>query len=770
MRAAGRSAFAVLRAPLAALAGQRDRVVLLAPVAFGGGMAAWFGGLRLGATTLWACAAAFAVAAIVARLWPAGVRARFAAARWGAGLVCAALALAMAGGALAAMRIQARAAPRLARATDAVAVTGWVEAVLPGQRGPRFLVRVAEIEGGVRLTRVQIAAPGGPGAGQAIRCVAILRPPAPPLAPQAFDPQFRAYVDQVGAVGFGLGRCRPIVLPAPPDAATRRMLALAAYRRDLAETVADAAPGRGGGIAAALIAGDASFVDPDSATALRDSGLAHLISVSGLHMSLVAGMTFAAVTLGVALVGPLALRVPARKIGAAAALAASGAYLVISGSSVPAERAFVMTAVAFGAVLLDRPAITMRGLALAAMVVLAHRPESVLDPGFQMSFAATGALVAWYEAARLQPPQAASTLLVVRVVDAVRGIVAADLVTTLVAGAATDPFVLFHFGRFTTYAALANLVSGPIVAFVVAPAAGLAALAAPFGLAEGPLHVMAAGLDLVVAIGAGFAARPEAVVPIAPPPPLAFGCAILALVWAITWRGAARHIAVAPAIAAAALTLAASRPVLLVREDARLVLAHVGPMGGGGGWRLIAPSRGGAFARDRFASLAGVDPRKTAAAPAPDGCARGTPCLWWTPGGARIAWAPDADQVLRLCREADLVIAPAPERRAPRTRDAPTPGGDGPSPRGGHAEARRAPSTAPTVDAPRAPEAPPASCRAKMISPATDGRGGYAVYDGQPLIVRRGRALRDVTAPWARPGAAEPTEADPVARARGNGG
>lgn len=708
-------------------------------------MAAWFGGLRLPAAPLVIAAVVLAVAAAAVRAWPLdppgaarrGVR-WVLAARGAALVLCAAGALGAAGGAVAAWRIQARAAPRLAAPTGPLAVTGWVEAVQPGARGPRFVVRVTEIEGGLALKRVQISASDGPGPGRAVRCVAVLRPPAPPLAPQAFDPQFRAYVGQVGAVGFALGRCRPATAPAPTRVVDRWALRVAAMRRDLADAVAEAAPGRGGGIAAALIAGDSSFVDADSTTALRDSGLAHLLSVSGLHMSLVAGMTFAAVTMLVACAPPVALRVPARKVGAAAALIAGAGYLVISGASVPAERAFVMTAVAFGAVLLDRPAITMRGLAFAAMVVLARRPESVLDPGFQMSFAATGALVAWFEAARRRPPQPASALMAVRVFDAVRGFVAADLVTALVAGSATDPFVLFHFGRFTTYAALANLAAGPIVAFVVAPAAGVAAVAAPFGLAEAPLKVMAAGLDLVVAIGAGFAARPEAVVPVAPLPPAAFGCAVLALMWAIVARGGMRFAALAPTAAAVLIATTAPRPVMLVRDDARMVFARVADRAGDAGeWRTLTPARGGDFARDRLAALAGLDPRRAPNLVAPEGCARDVACTWRTPNGAKIAWAPTEAARVAACATADLVISPAP------------------------AKAKRAKVSGvglTTADPAGLPAHAALTCKARQIAPAQDGRGGYAVFDDATLTIRRGRAARDADAPWARPGDARPTD------------
>lgn len=153
-------------------------------------------------------------------------------------------------------------------------------------------------------------------------------------------------------------------------------------------------PGETGGFAAAITAGDRSGVGEQTLTALRQSNLAHLLAISGLHMGLLTGFVFAAVRVLFCLVPPVALRWPVKKLAALAALAAGAGYLMLSGGNVATERAFVMVAVMLGAVLLNRRAITLRAVAVAALIVLLRRPESLLSPGFQMSFAATAALVA----------------------------------------------------------------------------------------------------------------------------------------------------------------------------------------------------------------------------------------------------------------------------------------------------------------------------------------------------------------------------------------
>jgi competence protein ComEC len=172
---------------------------------------------------------------------------------------------------------------------------------------------------------------------------------------------------------------------------------MAALRADLSASIQAAAPGRGGSIAAALISGDRSAVDAETNEVLFNAGLGHLLSVSGIHMSIVGGLVFALLLWTCSLIAPIALRWPVKKIAAVGALAAVGLYLLVSGINVPALRSFIMAAVAFGAILLDRPAISMRGLALAAFTVVLLFPESVLDASFQMSFAATTALVALFE-------------------------------------------------------------------------------------------------------------------------------------------------------------------------------------------------------------------------------------------------------------------------------------------------------------------------------------------------------------------------------------
>ncbi len=535
------------RALAEAFALQRDRWVLWLPLGLIAGAACWltaptdppiwFGAALMVAGTLAASLCAF---------WPSPGRdgAAMIVRRILAGLLAFAASIGLG---LIAAQVRAAsvaAAPFLA-SEEPVRVEGWVVALEPSVAGPRLRLLVASLEGASappRYVRVSVPQAGMLTPGRAARCRAVLGGPAGALAPGGYDFARRAYFERLGATGFAFGRCRPIELPAPPAWMDRQRLRLAALRYDLSAAIQAAAPGRGGAIAAAMVAGDRSPIDQTTNTNLQNSGLGHLLSVSGVHMSVVGGIVFAALIWGLSLIAPLALRWPVKKLAAIGALAALALYLVISGSSVPALRSFVMAGVAFGAILLDRPAISMRGLALAAVIVVLLFPESVIEPGFQMSFAATMALVALFEMLRRAPHESdlPTPGPIIGALQWSSRALGGVICVSLVAGLATDPFAIYHFQRFSIYALAANLVSAPIMSFLVAPAAAMAAVLAPFGLADAPLGMMASGLDLVAAIGEAFGSRPEAVRALPKPPDAAFIACVVALLWACLWRGALR--------------------------------------------------------------------------------------------------------------------------------------------------------------------------------------------------------------------------------------
>jgi competence protein ComEC len=377
--------------------------------------------------------------------------------------------------------------------------------------------------------RVRIALHGDPGPvtprpGERVAVTAWLSPPAGPVEPGGYDFRRHAWFQGLGAVGYA----RSPLVRIEPAGGGGPALRLFALRMEIADWLRRALPGREGAFAAAIVVGDRSGLDRPALDALRASNLAHLLAISGLHMGLLTGTVFGAIRLFLALIPPLALRLPAKKIAAAAALAAGLAYLLLSGAAVATERAFIMAAVILGAVLLDLRAITLRAVALAAILVLAIRPETLTGPGFQMSFAATTALVAAFAGLRDWGMRRAEAGRAYRLPAWARG-VAAVAISSAVAGAATAPIAAAHFNQIAQYGLLANLASVPVMGLVVMPALLLALMLWPLGLAGPALAVAGLGIGWILGVAETVAGWPAATRPIVKPPGevlplLAFGC------------------------------------------------------------------------------------------------------------------------------------------------------------------------------------------------------------------------------------------------------
>jgi len=527
---------------------ERDRWPLWLPVFLGAGSALYFA-LGFEPPPGWG-GAAMGVAAVLAGI-----------AIWGRARVSAALAAALVlGFGLAKERQMTVAAPVLAR-TITAHLTARVVQVEPRQRGVRLVLdqpRSGAFTDVPRRIRVALRS-GEFQPGNWVSLTARLDAPPAPVAPGARDVGRELYFQSIGAVGFAFGRARTIVAAGPPDMLARMRLHVEAMRQEITRRIQAQLPGSTGGVAAALITGTRGGIAEEDEAALRDSGLAHVLAIAGLHMALVGGGVFWLLRALLAAVPAIALRYPIKKWAAVAALLAGGFYLVISGAASPSVRAFVMLATAMCAVLLDRPALTMRSLALAAAILLCLRPESIVEPGFQMSFAAVAALIAvaeWEHGSR-------------------RGVVwryaHGIAMTSLVGSIATLPFALFHFGRATHYAVLGNLIAMPVMGFWVMPCAALSVALMPFH-AEGPaLHAMGAGIDVMVAMGRWVSGLPGAVSQTAATPLSALVAVSLGGLWCVIWRTRRRWLGLGGVALGVVLAWTARAPDMLVAPDARTV-------------------------------------------------------------------------------------------------------------------------------------------------------------------------------------------------------
>lgn len=443
-----------------------------------------------------------------------------------------------------------------------------------------------------------------PTAGARVALTGHLAPPSGPGEPGGFDFQRHAWFLGIGAVGYTR---TPVLLQAPREAGEMRLLHV---RLRLAQAVRERIGGEAGGFAAAVMTGDRSGIATVTLENLRRSNIAHLLAISGLHMGLLTGFIFMSLRAFLSLVPALALRLPTKKIAAIGALAAGAAYLAVAGGNVATERAFIQVAVMFVAVLLDRRAVTLRAVAIAAMIVLARRPETLLGPGFQMSFAATTALVAVFtwlrDVAWLQGWP--------RWTRGVTGLV----ISSAVAGAATAPFAAAHFNMVAVWGLPANLLTVPVMGSIVVPAAVLAGLLWPIGLEGVALTVMAAGLDWILGVAAWFASGEDAIRTVVMPPAGVLALISLGALAVILWQGRGRWAGLAPLAVAVAMWLGGERPYVLISDTGRLV----GVAGASG--RMLSRPRGDGFVARLWLENDG-DPADQRAAAARDG---------WQEGGA----------------------------------------------------------------------------------------------------------------------------------------
>lgn len=394
-----------------------------------------------------------------------------------------------------------------------------------------------------------------PEPGQLIIVTAHLAAPEGPVEPGGFDFRRLAFFDRLGAVGYAR---TPALLLAPPAAGEQWLNRL---RAKIRESVEARIPDDPGAFAAALLTGDRAGIGQEVLEDLRRSNLSHLLAISGLHMGLLAGFVFAALRYGVALIPALALRVNSRKLAAAVAIAAGWGYLLLSGGNVATERAFVMVTVMLGAVLFDRRALTLRSVALAAVVLLLIQPETLTEAGFQMSFAATTALVAGFAALRgrmRKMPWWARPIFTL-------------VFASFLAGAATAPVSAAIFNRVAGYGLIANLLAVPVMGMAVMPAAVMAGVLAPLGLEAPALWIMQLGTTWILHVAQWVAGFEGAVQGVAAPPHWVLPVMALGGLWLILWRGWVRLAGVAPMLVALAAWSLAERPPLLISADGGLI-------------------------------------------------------------------------------------------------------------------------------------------------------------------------------------------------------
>jgi competence protein ComEC len=626
------------------LMAERERWLLWLPVAMGTGVALYFALPR--EPPLWLGAAGLGLLSVVLLQWQwrSGDRLR----DWAPALL--GLAAVLAGLTVATARTHLVAAPVLER-RGAYEIEATVLLVEDRPRGQRVLLGAPSIEGlqsGASPARIRVSTRGAEPPlqpGDRIRLRALLMPPSPPVEPHGFDYARQAYFERLGAVGYALGD--PQVL----GHAERRgwSLSLAALRQTIAHEVTAAVPGTAGAIAVALLTGLRGALPDHIWDQWAIAGIAHLLAISGLHLALVAGTLFFAVRIMLALAPPLALRLPTKKVAAAVALLGALGYLLISGGTIPTQRAFAMTALALVAIMVDRNPFSMRLVALAAFGVLLLRPESLLGASFQMSFGAVVALIAAYETGIARRAGRVDGL-DRRLLLYVGGIA----LTTLVASAATTPFSIYHFGRFPTYGIVTNLIAVPLTGIWIMPWGMLGVLLIPLGLG-GPCFVfMGQGIEIIMAAAAYVADLPGAALAVARPSLAALVLTVIGSLWLCLWRTSWRRLGLVGITIGLLMMSLGQPPDLLVDARGQIVAVRLDD-----GRLAISSWRRDAWVTEQWLRSAG----QAEAAPWPaDGVAEGP--LACDPlgcvvarDGRRTALARRPEAIEEDCRRADLVVS-----------------------------------------------------------------------------------------------------------------
>lgn len=634
---------------------ESDRWFLWSPVLFGVGIAVYFG-LSFEPPLWGGACAVFATGLWLAVAVQRGTPAAIAAAAF-----CIAL-----GFALASLRTDIVAAPVLQKPWNG-AIEGRVVEVERTDKGalsvtlqPLSMERMeAALPARVRL---QVRFPETvvePGETVGIR--GRLMPPPEPVEPGGFDYARQVWFERLGGVGFAFTAPEHLA-PPPRDWAT----ALAGLRHRITARVQDGIGGASGAIAAALITGEQRAIPDWAADDLRNAGLAHVLSISGLHMVLFGGSLFWLVRAAFALIPGVALRYPIKKWGAAAALLGSTGYLMISGAQVATQRSWIMIALMFVAILFDRPALSMRNVALAALVVLAWQPESLLGASFQMSFAAVVALIAFYESPAAQRFTSAMNERgdgpVIASLRFAFNHLAGIMLTTTVAGFATGAFAAYHFDRVALYSMAGNLGALPIVSVLVMPAALAALILMPFGLERPALWVMGKGVDGMLWVAHQVSGWSGADRLIASAPLISLALLTLGGLWLALWRGSWRLAGLAPLALSLVLWDAGARPDVLVDRDGALAAVR------GTDGLLGLTSAKPAYTAEQWLKHDGDerDP-KTAAQSASLRCdAEG--CVWREEGRPLVAFSKGVEALGEDCERADIVIAAVPVPRRMRAR------------------------------------------------------------------------------------------------------
>ena len=405
--------------------------------------------------------------------------------------------------------------------------------------------------------------------GSKVKLGAFLQAPPGPVRPGGFDFARQSWFQKIGAVGFAVSKVEIVHAGSPFSFSGQGER----WRQIVSDKIRAVTSGDGRDIALALIVGEKRSINPQVLSSIRAAGLAHMLAISGMHMALVSGTVYWLIRALLAAWQTLALLVDVRKIAAICAILVAGAYFVLSGMGISTLRAFIMISIMFLAILSGRRAISLRNVSVAALIILTIMPESLMEVGFQMSFASVVALVSFYERGRTSQIRAQNPLFIGRAIEKFRRGAGAIFMTTLIAGLAVTPIAIYHFHHVTTYSVIGNMLAMPILTLVVMPMALVSLMAMPFDLHAVPLFLMQHGNTAIIEVAKSVAGLENARVNVGTMGLPALSLILSGGLWLGIWRSNYRFAGVILIVAGITLSPFLDIPFLLVeREGKNIVL------------------------------------------------------------------------------------------------------------------------------------------------------------------------------------------------------
>lgn len=628
---------------------QKERLFLWIPVAFAAGIAIYFA-LPFEPSLLAAGLFLTLLAGAGFKLYSRQFRNRLWFFNY---IACMAMVLAVSGFCAASLESAWRGTPVLEKPLKFANVEATIESIekLEGKRGSRVVLKDVAIEElprdkTPRKIRLTFRKDEGLKAGMRIKTLGNLDAPSHAVLPGAYDFRRHLFFEGIGAVGFSYKAATLL----KEDNAFVFFETMRAY---IHSVIGQNAGKVSAGIMGALITGERGEIAKEDNDAMRNSGLYHLLSISGSHVAMVTGVLFFFLRLGMAAIPWLAIRYPIKKIAAMVAMLGAAFYVVLAGADVPAIRALIMTALVMMAILLDRSPLSLRLIAFAAMMVLVFVPHSLVGVSFQMSFSAVAALICFFEYIRVWWIKIYSSGGFAR--KAVMYLAAIGL-TSIIAGGMTGFFSLYHFQSFAVYGVLSNMLAVPLTAFVIMPAAVLAMIMMPFGMAAWPLKIMEWGVLKMLTIAYWAAGFKGAVIhvhqwPLSTLVLLSMGM-VLFLLWG-GWRG--KGVALSFVVLGLVVAGFAKLPDVMVSGTGKLVGVRAG------GDFYISSFRKEKFTSENWMRLLGHADEKPSGFYGVDSPVRCDDyACRWEGKGVRVSVVKKEQAVREECAWARLVVAAVP--------------------------------------------------------------------------------------------------------------